>query len=137
MVTANWIPKNKPGIYVITDRKLNNKKKGRYKVGMSINLKKRLDNYHTCWPSKKGYWVYNLIILKKNVKVINFEKRLHTFLRKYPEIINLEMNSRVRKTEWYKSQLNVMKIAMRNFVLLNQGEVEEHIYVHNIIDNIQ
>lgn len=136
MVIAKFI-KSEPGIYVITNIKLSNKYKKKYKVGKSINLRKRLDNYHTCFPSKRGFWVYNLIILKKNINPRNFENRLHTFLRNYPEIINVEMDTRVRKTEWYRSKLYTMKKAMDDFVKLNKNQVKEHINKHLIIDNIK
>ena len=44
------------GLYIISPTKTGT----RYKVGMSTDLRKRLNSYHVCFP--KGFWIVGLVI---------------------------------------------------------------------------
>jgi hypothetical protein len=76
-----------PGLYCISEAGPNheNKNNFRIKIGMSINMRKRLQNYHTCWPY--GFYIYGLVFCmgKTKKEILKLEKELfEKIIRKNP-----------------------------------------------------
>jgi len=82
-----------------------------FKLGRSVNVKKRLNDYHICF--NKGYWIYCVLPLVKDLyhedplverkkKILALTRRLETALF---DIVKPDMQletTRTKKSEWYK-----------------------------------
>lgn len=97
------------GIYAISHMK---PKKGKidFKVGRTIDFRKRLNGYHLCY--NEGFYIYAVLPLQKHKyplvdkherkvalsKTVELEKRAHELLQKF----NFTTSTR-RKSEWFKA----------------------------------
>lgn len=90
---------NKAGIYIISyldSPESRGNKKVLIKVGRSYDLKKRLDNYHTCFPD--SFFTWSLILTSKR-NYIKLEKEIHNALKRY--LYKHEEYDARRTGEWF------------------------------------
>lgn len=125
--------KHNKGIYVISQFEVGNKKRGRFKIGMSnSSIFKRLDSYSICFPAKEGFWVYDIVIFKQDKNMRTYEKRLHKQIKeKYGEITT---SSRLKGTEWFLLKRKELRFQITKFVKDNQEHIIRHIRGKRIID---
>jgi hypothetical protein len=98
---------NNSGIYVISPESPDDQKRN-FKIGRTINMRKRLNNFHICF--NEGYYIYAVLPLAdkytqrtKDEKKLaieatsHIEKSVFEVLKKY----NKTYSTRSKKSEWY------------------------------------
>lgn len=123
------------GVYSFTPfQKLDKDGNGVFKIGMSMNLAKRLDGYHLSFPS--GLWVTNTLDNMKQrnrrtstITDASYYKSIETFI--YDELIRrgaiaIESTTRVRnngKTEWIYTSPAILTQVFQEAHKLYQGNL--------------
>lgn len=110
------------GIYVISPDQYKPNKSIRFKIGRSINLRKRLNDYNICY--NEGYYVYFCIIVNDNEDVnrtSQIKKDLIEITKELEEEINEDLrqynetyDTRKYKAEWFKLSLSKMEKEIKD-----------------------
>lgn len=105
------------GLYCISalPPKDENKKDFVIKIGMSINLRKRLQSYHTCFPY--GFYIYGLLICNKKSRkdILKLEKLFFEKLIRLNPDYYLKTKEISGSKEYFKLPLSVLKKSLQDF----------------------
>ena len=122
IIKKDNVVKGDGGLYIISSTKRNPNHQNDFKIGLSKNLVRRLDQYHLCMP--RGFWIFDLLVIKEEFKkdVYKLEAKLHRKLKPY-EVTN---NVRKSKTEWFRMSEKKMKAAVKEFYEQYKNSFREH-----------
>ena len=98
------------GLYAISPEPPS-KKRTDFKMGRSVNIKKRLNDHHICF--NKGYWIYCVLPLVKDLyhedplierkkKILALTRRLETEMFSIVKPFMQLETTRTKKSEWFK-----------------------------------
>jgi len=129
----NYPRKSPAGVYVISPDDVY-EPNIRYKIGHTIDMKNRLNNYHICFND--GFFIYHALLLKKEKypnrtkkqRETTFEmtEKLEKFVHNKLKDINWKTHTRTWRSEWFMTDSSDEQIKQALIDCHNEYKEDTH-----------